>query len=353
MFKLALIHLRRYFKNPTLLLMMGPIPLILVLGSILFSGNDNTLLPKIAFVLETDGVYEMQLLENLKMDTQYVYLDDETEALKQLKANDLAGVIYIPESFSTDLKNGQRPSLTIYKTTDTAGTAAIELQVEEQIKTWLKDYYQLGTINPTSTVIAYKEDPVDMTFTMFIIMIIYFMFIGASTLARDVYQLKQQKVLHRTLSTANKDYQIFGGLVLAMCMIQGICFTTIYYIGVLILDVSIPNVLLPLVLMFTMSFVASSLVIFITRMFKHPSMIELSIIMYALVGFIISLLTLNLFDMGIDVGLATNMAKLFPIYWAFDSALNFNLWPNIFIIFLFGMVFLSAGSFKLKNFIQN
>ena len=91
-----------------------------------------------------------------------------------------------------------------------------------------------------------------MTVTMFIIMNIYFMFIGASVLAKDVYQLKQQKVLHRTLSTANKDYEIFGGIILAMCLIQGFCFTIVYYIGMFILNVIVPNVFLPLLLMFSM-----------------------------------------------------------------------------------------------------
>ncbi|WP_229098591.1 hypothetical protein [Turicibacter sanguinis] len=101
------------------------------------------------------------------------------------------------------------------------------------------------------------------------------------------------------------------------------------------------------------SFVASSLVIFVTRVVKNPSLIEMSIVMYALVGFILSMLSINLFDFGFEPTLMMNIAKLFPIYWAFDTALNLTLWPNLIIILLFGVAFLSAGSFKLKNFIQN
>lgn len=354
MFKLALIHLQRYFKNPILLLMMGPVPLLLVVGSLFSSDSDNNnLIPKVAFILETKGSYETALLEDLQVEDQYIYLNDKSTALNELKSNELAGVIYIPSSFSEELANGLKPNLTIYKTTNAAGTAETELAVEAKIKSWLKDYYQLEDINPTKTVIESKQNNTDMSFTMFIVMIIYFMFIAAATLARDVQQLKQQKILHRTLSTANKDHQIFGGLVLAMCLVQGICFTIVYYLGTLILDVSIPNVFLPLLLMFTMSFVASSLVIFLTRIFKHPNLLEIVIIMYTLVGFILSILPLDIFNLGISSAFATNIAKLFPIYWAFDAALNFTLWPNLFIIFLFGMVFLSAGSFKLKNFIQS
>ena len=353
MFKLAWIHMKRYFKNPILLLMMGPIPLALILASMLLGGNNESFDANVAFVLESNGTYETQLLKNLQINEKYIYHYDETTALNELKANKVAGVIILPESFSTDLENGQKPSIMLYKTSKAAGTAETELKIEDQINTWLKEYYGLSDFTPTTTSIVYKEQPTDMTVTMFIIMNIYFMFIGASVLAKDVYQLKQQKVLHRTLSTANKDYEIFGGIILAMCLIQGFCFTIVYYIGMFILNVIVPNVFLPLLLMFSMSFVASSLVIFITRIFNHPNLIELSIIMYTLFGFILSLLTLNLFDLGLDAGVAANIAKLFPIYWAFDTALNFTLWPNLLIIFLFGIAFLSAGSFKLKSFIQN
>lgn len=351
MLRLAFVHIRRYLKNPILLLMMGPIPLFLVLGSLLFSDSEQ-LAPNIAYVLESNGVYETELLKQLGVEDKFIY-DDQASALEGLMANELAGVIIIPKTFSTDLERGVKPQVDILKTTEGAGTAEVEIQIEQQINTWLSDYYNLKPISLVNTQIVYEELPVDMRMTMFIIMIIYFMFIGATSLAKDVYQLKQQKVLHRALSTANKDIEIFGGLILAMCVIQGICFTLVYYLGLMVLDVSMPNPVLPLLLMFSMSFVASSLVIFVTRVVKNPSLIEMSIIMYALVGFILSMLSINLFDFGFEPTLIMNIAKLFPIYWAFDTALNLTLWPNLIIILLFGVAFLSAGSFKLKNFIQN
>ncbi len=354
MFKLALIHIRRYLKNPILLIMMGPIPLVMTLGSLLLSGGDNfDTSSNTAFILKNEGSYETTLVESLQLNENQIYIQDETEAINQLKANELAGVFIIPETFSDDLANGKKPVIEVIKTVEGAGTAETELKVEEVINGWLKDYHGLTQTNPVKTTIEYVEAPADMRFTLFISMVIYFMFIAVTTLAKDVSQLKQQKILHRALSTANKDIQIFGGLVLAMCLIQGICFTIVYYLGMFLLGTSIPNPVLPIVLMFSMSFVASSLVIFVTRIIKNPAMIELSIIMYSLVGFIISMLSISLFDIGLDANIITNIAKIFPIYWAFDTALNFQMWPNIFIILLFGLAFLSAGSFKLKNFIQN
>lgn len=354
MFRLAIVHIRRYLKNPLMLMMMGPIPLLLTLGSLLFSGGGNfDTSSNTAFVLNNQGAYETALLESLEINENQIYIQDETEAINQLKANELAGVFIIPETFSDDLANGKKPVIEVIKTVEGAGTAETELKVEEMINSWLKDYHGLSQTNPIKTTIEYVEAPVDMRFTMFISMVIYFMFIGATSLAQDVSQLKKQKILNRALSTANKDFEIFGGLILAMCLIQGICFTFVYYLGMFILGTSVPNPLLPIILMFSMSFVASSLVVFITRIVKNPSMIELSIVVYSLVGFIISLLTINIMDVGLDSSFILNIAKLFPIYWAFDTALNFKMWPNIFVILLFGLAFLTAGSFKLKNFIRN
>lgn len=354
MFKLALIHIRRYLKNPTLLLMMGPVPLFVILGSLLFSGShrwDTT--SNSAFVLETKGPYELELLQSLNVSDEQIYLVNPSEAINRLQKNELAGVFLIPSTFSTDLEQGKKPTIDVLKTAEGIGTAETELKIEQLINHWLKEYYQLDQTSPISTTIEYIERPADMIVTLFIFMLIYFIFIGAGTLAHDVSTLKKQKVLHRALSTANKDIEIFGGLVLAMCLIQGICFTIVYYIGMLLLDISLANPLLPLLLMFSMSFVATSLVVFVTRIMKNPNLIQLVIMMYALVGFFLSLITTSLMDVGLEASILSNLAKLFPIYWAFDTALNFELWPNIPIILLFGFALLSAGSFKLKNFIQN
>ena len=351
MFKLALIHLRRYLKNPTLLLMMGPVPLLLVIFSQL-TGTSEAFNPEIALVLNANGPYEQQLVDELNLEDSLVYKGDESTPIEKLKAHQLAGVIVLPETFSSDLDNGKKPHLIRYITENGAGISETEIKIENLINTYLKNYYQLTKQGPIMTTIEVTEDAKAIKFTMFISLIIYFMFIGASTLAKDVHQLKQQKILHRSLSTANKDYELFGGLILAMCLIQGSCFSLIYYLGLYFLQLHMPNPFFPLLLMFSMSFVASSLVIFITRILKQPLLIELSIIVYALVGFIFTLLTLNLFDLGLEASLVDNLAKLFPIYWAFDSALHLTLWPNLFIIALFGLAFLSAGSFKLKNFIQ-
>lgn len=79
----------------------------------------------------------------------------------------------------------------------------------------------------------------------------------------------------------------------------------------------------------------------------------LLLLLHVLGGFILSLLNIGSSDLGLHASMIVNIAKIFPIYWAFDTALNFELWPNLLIILLFGIAFLSAGSFKLKNFIQH
>ena len=108
-------------------------------------------------------------------------------------ANELAGVIIIPKTFSTDIEGGVKPQVEILKTTEGAGTAEVEIQIEQQINTWLTDYYNLNPISLITTKIEFKEKPVDMSMTMFIVMIIYFMFIGCHLTRKGCVSIKNNK----------------------------------------------------------------------------------------------------------------------------------------------------------------
>ena len=67
MFKLAWIHMKRYFKNPILLLMMGPIPLALILASMLLGGNNESFDANVAFVLEVTERMKRNFLKIYKL----------------------------------------------------------------------------------------------------------------------------------------------------------------------------------------------------------------------------------------------------------------------------------------------
>ncbi|MGL4336479.1 MAG: ABC transporter permease [Turicibacter sp.] len=352
MFRLAVIHLRRYIKNPLMMIMMLPLPLGLILSSVSFGHSEDNR-PPVAIVLQESGMYETKLIEALELPEEFVFVEDDTLAISMLVANDLAGIIKLPGDFSQNIENGVKPIVSVIKTSEGAGTFWAENLIEEQTKTWLKESYGLDTTTTINTVVETIEEGQDITLIMFVVMVIYFMFIGATALAKDVGMLKQQRVLSRALSTANKNYQILGGLIIAMCLIEGILFSIVYYIGVMLLDVSISNIFEPLLLVFSMAFVASSFVVFATRIIKNQSMVEMAIVAYALFGFLLCLLTMNMLQIDLNIAWLESVAKLFPMYWAFDTAFNSTLWPNIPIILLFGLLFLTAGSLKLNRFVKN
>ena len=352
--KLAIINLKRYLKTPMIFLMMLPVPLALIFMALNFQGSSDSQSQSttpIAIVMEETGAYESKLADALNMNKN-IFVGDSSEALALLNRNEVSGVFLLDKNFSTDIAKGIKPTVKCYKVQEGGGT----LLAESEIETFINDSLEkvlLPDINTKSitTVVEHKDSPSKGKFSTFFLMLCYFMLIAGSTLAQDLVNLRKLKVLKRSLSTANKDFEILGGICLSMFLIQTIMFIIVFFLGKVLLKVDNINVPISLLLITAMSFVSTSLVLFFTRIFKNENLINMSLIVYSLISFMIAM------AVQLPIGhslpkFIEGIAKLFPLYWCLEIITNEVVFPGIIIMILIGICFFTAGSFRLRDFVK-
>ncbi|MGL5506360.1 MAG: ABC transporter permease, partial [Paraclostridium sp.] len=54
-----------------------------------------------------------------------------------------------------------------------------------------------------------------------------------------------------------------------------------------------------------------------------------------------------------NINFVNNLAKLSPIYWTFEAMKNNNVILSFLALILLGLIFVTAGSFRLKDFAKN
>ncbi len=350
MLKLTWVHIRRYLKNPMILFMTLPFPLLITFWSMSFGQNMGETVVNVAVVAQTLGEYEQKLIDELELNEDYVYVGEKSEALDQLKTNKLSGVLVLPDTFSTDIENGIKPQLEMIQTIDGPLTYLTKQEVDSLLNEWLLVENETEAINFVQTEFVQTKESDLFLVSIMSIMVIYFMFVASSTLAKDLTMLKNDRVLSRMISTAHTNFEIMGSLILAMTVLLGTLFTFVYYLILILTDTPLPIIWMPFALMFSMAFVCTAFSIFSCRLVKTASMVELIVIGYSLLNFIVAIFASNTFMAGISNELLSNLAKLLPMYWAYDTASNHTLWPNIPLIILFGLIFLTAGSLNLHRF---
>lgn len=353
--QLALVNLKRYIKTPIIFLMMLPIPLTLIFMSLNFQDSSSDKVQNttpIAIVMEVQGQYENELVSSLDMNKS-IFVGNSTDALESLNHNQFSGVFILDKNFSKDIENGIKPTITCYKVEEGGGTLLAESAIESFINDSLEKIL-LPDVNTKaiSTVVEHKNSESTGKYSTFLIMLCYFILIAGTTLAQDIVKLRKSHILKRTLSTANKDHEILGGICLSMFLIQTLMFIIVFFIAKTLLKVENVNIPLALIVITAMSFVSTSLVLFFTRIFKNETIVNMSLIVYSLVSFMIAMAAQLPIGHSLPQFLE-GIAKLFPLYWCLEIINNSVIFPGIFIMILIGLCFFTAGSFRLRDFIKD
>ncbi|MDX5700701.1 ABC transporter permease, partial [Clostridioides difficile] len=152
------------------------------------------------------------------------------------------------------------------------------------------------------------------------------------------------------ISTDNKDIKIIFSIFLGLFFIQSIVYTFALLCFSIIEDFNLSLNVLMIVL--ANSFVSTGFVFWIARVFKNESSISLISTFYSLIGLAISLS--SLIPSMDKLSFMDNLSKLTPFYWTIDAIKNNgSILINIIILILIGIIFVTAGSLKLRDFAKN
>lgn len=354
MIRLILANIKRYIKNPSLLANIIMIPIVIVVTLNFFSSNsDNQSMyfSPVAVVSNYSGKYEHKLISNSKLKENTFGLSEQDKAMNLLKNNKVSAVFVLDKNFSTDIDNLKRPVVKCFKTENGGGSLWAESQIDSFITNSLKlklDKNINEKLTKTS-IIDKKPDKNKNSFSA-VFMICYFMYINAAHLASDLFALKKSNVLRRLISTKHKDIKIIFSILLGLFFIQAIVYTLILGCLTFVGDFKLtPNILM---IVLANSFVSTGFVFWVARVFKSESSISLVTTFYSLIGLAISIS--SLIPSMSELSFMTNLSKLTPFYWTINAIKsNDSILINVIVLILIGIVFVTAGSFKLRDFAKN
>lgn len=354
MIRLILANIKRYIKNPSLLANIVMIPIVIVVTLNVFSSNsDNQSMyfSPVAVVSNYSGKYEHKLISNSKLKENTFGLSEQDKAMNLLKNNKVSAVFVLDKNFSTDIDSLKRPVVKCFKTENGGGSLWAESQIDSFITNSLKlklDKNINEKLTKTS-IIDKKPDKNKNSFSA-VFMICYFMYINAAHLASDLFALKKSNVLRRLISTKHKDIKIIFSILLGLFFIQAIVYTLILGCLTFVGDFKLtPNILM---IVLANSFVSTGFVFWVARVFKSESSISLVTTFYSLIGLAISIS--SLIPSMSELSFMTNLSKLTPFYWTINAIKsNDSILINVIVLILIGIVFVTAGSFKLRDFAKN
>lgn len=351
---LTWINIKRYIKNPMILIMIVGLPMIMPV--ILFMSNDNIDKLPIGIINEDKGTISANLIEELgKNYTVKLYEGNPSENYDKLNNNEIGELFYIPENFTTSLDAGNKPKIELFKAENQLGGVLAEQEIDTFINNKIKGekYPNLKEENFKVNIETKDEKENKGDFQLILLFACYFMFIGGSAIAEDLIKIKNAKVLKRAITTANKDYEVLGGIFLAIFILQGILSFLVFAFIKFVLKIQGGSLGMAFIVINLSSLVSTSVILATTRWMKNITLVSLGVVVYSLISLVLSIVANSLHSFENASTIIVNISKLFPFYWLMDIINNNNLFPNILVLILIALCFFTAGSFKLRSFAKD
>lgn len=354
--RMVLVNCKKYIRDYANIVMMFVVPIVCVgMVNVLAGKGSSGLDIKAAIVNLDKGDLGNKLIENLDVNSIY---SDKDKALEDLKKYESIAVYEIPENFTENINKGTKPIVNSYKIEEGNSTLIFESKLEKDINNLMKIklFKDNNVINEESEL---DKNIVNVEYNMHkgllstesfmpIVLIIFFLVTFSANITVDLLRLRKQRILERFLTTNNRGYEIMGSIYISMWLVQIIFYTASFVVLNTIFKYNFENFGILLLNISLMSLVSISLGIMISRLFKNEGVASLVVYLTSLLMFFVYINTIE--SGGKSEGIMATLAKFTPFYWSLGSIEKSVLFPNVFILLLFALIFFSAGSIKYSNF---
>ena len=320
--RVIFINMKRHIKNPLMWAISFLLPMIVLVG--MAKAPDDMSGGHIGVICNDNSAYSQELVNELESKyTIKEYEGTPEDNYSELRKNNVGAIYVIENGFGEILKSGRTPEVKVYKTEEEIGSVIGDEIIENYINNKLEEEVKEGlSTNYIETIIEDDIVEDDSQFIMTLMMICYFMMIGGSVITEDIIKLRNQKVLKRTISTANKDYEILGGIFLSIFFLQAILSTIAFLITSKIVGLHSYNIISTI----------------------------LATVIFGLLCFGISMVSMNLDSFENVPKIIEKLSIISPFTWMIKIAQNNQyIVPSIVIIFM-SLVFFTAGSFRLRDY---
>ncbi|GAA0776944.1 ABC transporter permease [Clostridium subterminale] len=350
--RLVLINMRRQLKSPFMLLMTLIFPVVMILvinGGGLSNGSES-----IGIIDKSNSNHSTEVIERLSEEYSISTLEGQIEDnFNLLRENKLGAIYVIDDNFQDLLDNGELPKIKCYRTEDASGSIMAEDIITNYVSGVVEEEVSEG-LSTNSTIAVIVDEEVDSKddYRMTVLMICYFMMMGGSVIAGEIIKLREQKVLKRTIATSNSDVTILGSLFISSFIIQGVLSCLAFIILTILLKLPNNNISQGILIIFLGSLVTTSIIVVVTRWIKNVSLASLSTVVFGLVTFGLGIFGSELDSFENIPEIITRISVISPFTWLLKIIDTGKIIIPILIISLMSIMFFTAGSFRLREFVK-
>lgn len=355
---LTFVNYKRFMKKGTNIFSLLIIPLLTVIGiNYTFSGDRYVDSSSVAFNVGDKGQMGSEMLKELGV-SKNIFINDEKSADKLLEQNDVAAVYCIPEDFSEKIKSGEKPTIESFKR-EKSGASSLEVQIDKKVNEKLETQILInkGLIKNANELnkklininVDYKKSPLGNTLFLTVYMVIYCIILSSTNIATEMLALRNDKVLLRTLTTANRGYEIIGSFYLAIFLAQISMSIFVIAASKFILGFQLVSLHIIFANIILSSLFSLSAALIATRVFNNAAVVSNILTLYSAVSIILSTFA-QASNSNVSI-IVKSIAKLTPHYWAIDSITSSKLFPNSIIMLLMTVAMFTAGSIKARSFL--
>lgn len=350
---LTIINIKRTIKNPAMLLMTFLFPMVVLFG-VVGTGAEGSSLGKIGIIDNTSGKYSKNLIQELEEKYDIENLEGTVEdSYNDLRDKKLAMVYVLNEDFDKNIDLGKTPKIENYVVETGMGSIIAEDIINNYVNNLLEESINSGlSTNSIDSVIveSYEKDSND--YYMAVIMICYFMMIGATIITEDILKLKAQKVLKRVISTGNKDRQILGSLYISSFIIQAIISSLSLIVAIMMFKIERFNLGLGILAITLCSLITTAIIMTVTRWVKNQTLASLAVVIFGLLAFAVGILGTNLDEFSNVPKAIGYLSVISPFSWLGKIINGESIFISIIVIVLMSLAFFTLGSFKLRDYVK-
>lgn len=350
--RLVLVNMKRQLKSPFMLIMNLIFPVVMIL--VINGGGLGQGLGSIGIIDKSNSSYSTEVIDRLREEYDISTLDGEVEDnFDLLRENKLGAIYVIDDNFQELLGNGELPKIKCYRTEAASGSIMAEDIITSYVSGVVEEEVSEGlSTNSTTAVIVDKEVDSKEDYKMTVLMLCYFMMIGGSVIAGEVIKLREQKVLKRTIATSNSDITILGSLFISSFIIQGVLSCSAFIILTFVLKLPNNNIPQGIMIIFLGSLVTTSIIVVVTRWIKNVTLASLSTVVFGIAAFGLGMFGSELDSFDNVPEIISKISVISPFTWLLRIINTGEIIVPILIIFLMSIMFFTAGSFRLREFVK-
>lgn len=354
--RMVFLNMKRMFKNKTALVLSLFLPIVVILILTAFTKGSSLELRSFYIVNSDSGIYSNELIEELSKSYKIsIYTKDE--ALENLRNKRIKEFYEIDEGFSKALENGQMPDLKAYRREPLNSFNDFEIKVKSIVNklTTIAQIEKSSGVNTPLSSLNSKEVKVkvntlnntNVNNQILINLLISFNFFCAIGMCYELFALRDEKTLTRSLYSSNKLSTIIASILGGQFLLTFLEYVFVYFLSVIVYDkaliINAPITILNL-LMTTLT--ALSLAVFISRILKNEKLISVVLQMIICCTCYIggAFTPVEFLPKSISF-----FSKFTPQYWAIES-IKTGRYEYSLIVLLFAVLLFTAGTQKWQPY---